>query len=172
MHCWICMELDDKQLIIEYCQYFSLINRPNTWQNYDTFPMCDCNCKVTSVPDPPDLSLWGPRCHPWSVSGICHRLQCFCCLCPLLLHLGKERDVERWLKVKMKAHQAVRSLFEAHCMQSGNKKEMHHKSKSQLETQEVSGVWVETWKHTPVKLSVFLSFCSCRAPDTISNVVL
>lgn len=38
LHCWICLELGDKQLIIEYCQYSSLINRPNTWQNCDTFP--------------------------------------------------------------------------------------------------------------------------------------
>lgn len=41
------------------------------------------------VPDPSDLALLASQYRPWSVSGTCHHLRCFCCLHqpPLPLHI-------------------------------------------------------------------------------------
>lgn len=63
-------------------------------------------------------------------------------------------------------------LLDGHCVQSGNMNECITHLNASWRHGEVSGVCESKHEYTPVKLSVFLSFCGCRAPDTISNVVL
>lgn len=158
LHCWICMELGDKQLIIDYCQYSSLINRPNTWPTCDTFLFMIVIARwllyltlqpfLFEVLDVIPGQFLGFTI-VYNVSVVCARFFC--------IWEGKRCGEMAQSENERKTGSQEPLSWP---LESGNA------GKCQV------CVCGSKHEYTPVKLSVFLSFCGCRAPDTISNVVL